>query len=738
MKPFTFFESARVQGRSMALSIFVLCMLVFIGGAANAQDDLSVLKTWKAHENAQNALYNLIASESYRFLDARDQTLAGIRSVDQYTSYTTAVHRKLDAAFGPLPAKTPLNVRVTGTIEREGIAVEKIVYESRPGFWVTGAVFKSPNAPGRLPAVLYVCGHTVDGFRSEAYQQVILNLARKGFLVFAIDPAGQGERLQYVDKEKGTSYVGGPTQEHSYAGLQYLFLGRTMAMVRLWDCIRAVDYLTARPDVDPQRIVVHGRSGGGTMSAFLGAMDTRIAAAAPECYITSFRRLLQSIGPQDAEQNLLGQISSGLDHGDFLVARDLKPTLVVTTTRDFFSIQGARETVTSLQAIPPVSASKSLSMVEDDSPHQSTLKNREAVYRFFLHTFGMQSNYTDETITPISPDLLRVTKTGQAVTSGSKTIHDLIAEDAVAILGKLQKNRMNTTEYASRIRGSASGLSGYRSPGTMKEPVFCGRFNREDYTIEKYILDGEDGLPLPVLLFVPTGGGRYPAILYVNPAGKQTGAEPGGQIEDFVRKGYCVCSPDLPGFGELAVDTNQGDSVIGGVSYNIIFGAQLIGRSITGIQASHIARACVFLKSLDCVVPERITGIGVGIAGPALLHAAVLDSHISALALIDSPVSWESAVTEERYDQTIGSTVVPSALTAYDLIDLFCVFAPGKVLVYNPVDCAAKSLPQKTCDRYTHMLDTFCGGGKNRFSVMSGTDSREALTGWLQNGTTEK
>ena len=259
-------------------------MLIFTFTAADtvfSQDELSVFSGWNKFSNSNNALYNEIAGEAFEYLDAREKSLEKITTDEQFDFYVSEVREKLSDAFGPLPEKTPLKARSTGSFVHEGILIEKIIFESRPGFWVTGCVFKKQGNKGRLPALLYVCGHSNDGFRSDAYKHVILNLARKGFLVFSIDPIGQGERFQYVNREDGSSLIGGPTKEHSYAGLQYLLLGRTMAMVRLWDCIRAVDYLTERPDVDAGRIGVHGRSGGGTMSSYLGAMDRRITAAAP-------------------------------------------------------------------------------------------------------------------------------------------------------------------------------------------------------------------------------------------------------------------------------------------------------------------------------------------------------------------------------------------------------------------------------------------------------------------------
>ena len=122
-----------------------------------------------------------------------------------------------------------------------------------------------------------------------------MNLVRKNFLVFAFDPVGQGERLEYYNPETKKSIVGGPTTEHSYPGTQAFITGSSQARYMIWDGIRAVDYLLSRKEVDPERIGITGRSGGGTQSAYIAAMDERIYAAAPECYITNFTRLFQTI-----------------------------------------------------------------------------------------------------------------------------------------------------------------------------------------------------------------------------------------------------------------------------------------------------------------------------------------------------------------------------------------------------------------------------------------------------------
>ena len=106
------------------------------------------------------------------------------------------------------------------------------------------------------------------------------------------------------------------TTEHTMAGIGALLVGRQLASYRIWDGLRALDYLASRPEVDPARLGCTGNSGGGTMTAYLMALDDRIAVAAPSCFITSLERLFATIGPQDAEQNITGQVAAGMEHAD--------------------------------------------------------------------------------------------------------------------------------------------------------------------------------------------------------------------------------------------------------------------------------------------------------------------------------------------------------------------------------------------------------------------------------------
>ena len=223
---------------------------------------------------------------------------------------------------GPFPEKTPLNAKVTGVVKKDGFRIEKVIYESMPNVYVTACLFIPDGKAKNRPAIIQVSGHGFPAFRSPGTQKQLYNLVKRGFIVFAIDPFGQGERLQYWDDVKKVSMMGtSPTSEHSYFGNQMFISGISPIRYFIWDGIRGVDYLLTRKEVDPERIGIFGCSGGGTQTTFIAALDERIKAAVPGCYITGFRRLLESIGPQDAEQNLYHGVLNGITHADLLEVR---------------------------------------------------------------------------------------------------------------------------------------------------------------------------------------------------------------------------------------------------------------------------------------------------------------------------------------------------------------------------------------------------------------------------------
>ena len=657
--------------------------------AAQAKNDLNVIKSWIRFSDAPNALYHHLAGRAFELLDKRANAVAAIHSLPDWKKRQEFVRKTLLDIVGPFPAKTPLNPSITRTIVKEYYKVEHIVYESQPGFYVTSSFYIPNNLKGKAPAIIYCSGHSDLGYRNPIYQYVILNLVKKGFIVFAFDPVGQGERSEYYDPGKGKSSVGGTTTEHSIAGAQAFIAGSSQARYMIWDGIRAVDYLLTRKEVDPARIGITGRSGGGTQTAYIAAMDNRIKAAAPENYITNFTRLIETAGPQDAEQNMFNAIKRGIDMADYVEIRAPRPTLMITTTRDMFSIQGAMETAKEAARIyKAYGEADQFRMVTDDSVHASTQKNREAMYAFFQKYLDNPGDSSDKELTILTPEELRVTKTGQVSTSlNSETVFSLNRKAAAALENKLQSARKNLPRNFPAAVGSAKKLSGYKAPVKWNEPVFTGRFQKEGYAIEKYFVKGEGDYPVPYLLIKPDHPG-HKALIYLSPSGKPT-TDVGGEIEWFVKNGITVLAPDIIGTGETGPGSFRGDSYIRGVSYNVWFLSMLIGRSITGVQAGDVIRLANLLKKSGGI--DEVYGLARKEMAPVLLHAAAFDPIIDRVALIDSYSSYRSIVMSRFYTPAFIPGTVPAALEAYDLPDLAASLAPRKLVMAGVTDGAANS-----------------------------------------------
>lgn len=667
-----------------------ICLFALLTVAkAHGQQEPLVLQKWMQYSDAPNALYHHLAGEAFVFLEKRAKTVAGLQSPQQWEQRRQWVRQTLGEAVGTFPEKTPLHVKVTATHRHEDFRVENIVYESQPGFFVTGSLFVPVLKKGeKAPAVLYCSGHAAVGYRSAAYQHVILNLVKKGFVVFAFDPVGQGERLEYYDAATKKSKHKWPSNEHSYPGAQLFISGRTLAMYMIWDGIRAVDLLLSRKEVDPARIAVTGRSGGGTQSAYIAAFDERIKVAAPENYITSFTRLFESIGPQDAEQNFLRGIARGLDMGDLLMARAPKPCLMITTTRDMFPIQGALETAKEVSAMyGALGGKENFVMVTDDAPHASTKKNREALYAFLQKHLDRPGIATDEDVQTLGAEELKVTPTGQVSTSlKGGTIFSLHQHTVAEQHARLQ-NAREQLSYIPSMLEAAKKLSGYRAPSDEPSPVFAGRLQKDGYAIEKAFVKGEGDYVIPYLLLKPAQAGNK-AILYLHPLGKAKGME---QMEWLVKSGYTVLAPDMTGTGETGPGIYQGDSYIDSVSYNLWFATVQTGRSITGIRAGDAARLAALLTGHYRA--KEVLGLAVGDMAPVLLHAAAFDKHITRIALLRPCPSWHSLVSSRIYRPELIQGAVAGATGVYDLPDLAASLAPRKLLIAGEMDDA--SLIQK-------------------------------------------
>ena len=659
-------------GSCLHIILFLVILSFSTRNLFSQQENLDVLNRWIEWSDGGNMLIRHLNRQAFAHLDARDTEVARLTTRADWQRRQQHVRNTLMDIAGPFPAKTPLNSRVTGTVMKEGYRIEKVIFESIPGFPVTGCLYIPDGGRGRRPAILYLSGHYQNSFRSEPYQVMILNLVKKGFIVFAIDPVSQGERIQIFNPETEESFIGPTTREHSYLGHQCFITGSSLAKYFIWDGIRAIDYMLTRREVDPARLGITGHSGGGTQTSYIFAFDDRIKAAASVNYITGFRRLLESIGPQDAEQNFYRGIISGITHADLLAVRAPAPSLIAAGTYDFFSIQGARETYDEVKRTYAAFGKEgNLALVEDDWGHGYTRKLRESVYAFFQENLNMPGDPSDLEVTISRQEELKITPTGHVASSleNAETVFSLNREKSGELIKKINISRANQEQHFSKILSEARDLSGYITPISNTRPVFRGRYQRDGYAVEMYALQGEGEYVVPLLVFVPHEINNAPAVIYLHPEGKTADAARGGKIEQLVKEGYIVAAPDVIGTGEVycnGVDRNN-------------FLAIMIGRSVTGIQAGDVGRVINFLKGRPDVDPGRIGAVAFNQMGPVLLHAAAFNNSISSVTLAGSLVSYQGIANNKFYDSGFMNYYVAGALTLYDLPDLIGLIAPRKV-----------------------------------------------------------
>jgi len=710
--------------------IFFLCMFLTPGAlfaqtdsatnevkkvvtAKKEEENLNVFQHWITWNNPGSLVLNHLTRQAEKYYKTRDEQIAKLKTKSDWLKRQQLVKNKLKEIVGPFPKKEALNPEITGVVQKEGYRIEKIIYEPVPGFYETGCLYIPDKINGKAPAILNVFGHDQASFREEYYQVIITNLVKKGMIVFAIDPLGQGEHVQYYDPEIKFSAIGYSVIEHCYFGNICFLSGGSAAKYFIWDGIRAIDYLLTRKEVDPDNIGVTGFSGGGTVTSYLGAFDDRVKVAIPCSWATAYKRQIETKGVGDAETVLIHSLAKGIAFEDLLEVRCPKPTLMSFTSRDeYMALQGAREALREGKKMyNAFGKGDNIQLVEDDYKHSMTPKIRLAIYAFFQKHFNLPGNPAEEKTDLPSVKELTVTPTGQMATyKGGKMIFDLNKKESEKLVENLEQSRKNIVKHLDKVTIKAKEISGYITPSRDKEGAFInGRYQRDGYTVELDAIPGESpDYAIPVLLFKPDDNqAKHPAIVYLHSKGKVTDAEAGGEIEKLVKKGYIVAAADVLGIGETKNTAARG--------HTDGYAAVLIGRSIVGIRAGDIVRVVNYLKDQNDVNPLKIGAIAYDEMCLSLIHAAAFDPSISNITLIGSIISYQSVVMNRFY--RIGVTKRPgsddywhpfeidftwgiaSVLTAYDLPDLMGCIAPRKIVLADLKDPMLETAPTEVIEK---------------------------------------
>jgi len=614
---------------------------------------------------------------------------------DEIPAWQAETRRKIVEMVGGFPERTPLGARVTGVLERRGYVVEKLVYESRPGFHVTANLYLPTSAPSPAPCCLFPCGHSAEGKAAEAYQLACISLALNGYAVLCYDPLGQGERSQYWDARRKRSRVGLCTPEHGMAGAQCVLLGTNLAQWRIWDGIRSIDYLTSRPEVDAGKLLVTGNSGGGTLTSYIAAVDPRVAIAAPGCYITTLEeRFLSRLGA-DAEQNLLPQSAWGIDHVDYLAVMAPKPVIICAAKKDFFPIKGARWAHGELKRLySKLGAAARPAKAESPFTHGFTQPLREAMVNFANKHFATgRPKWREPKIKIEREKDLLCTKTGQVATSlGSRTVFDFNLNLAAAApeLPTPPSERSALAGYREALRGRILKLLRLQLTSTRPAVRRAGMFERGPLRVERLAVTSERGILVPGLLYRTPGERSAVTVVLACDGGKAEVAKRRGLAERLARTGLDVFAVDVRGIGETRSVakgwSHRGDEWI---EHDLAFQSWMYDYPLIAGRALDLIRSCEAVARLRGA-RVLLVADGVRTATPALFAAALGASVAGCVAR--GPLASYRQLTQTEIWSLPLAVMIPGVMGSFDLGDVAGLAAPKQLAIAGAVGADGKTL----------------------------------------------
>lgn len=340
-------------------------------------------------------LAEYFADETAKLSDA---TFADITTLEDWTQHREQYRQELEEMLGldPMPPRTDLHPVITGTVKEDEFTVEKLHFQSMPGLYVTANLYRPKEVTEPLPAILYVCGHgrvKKDGIsygNKTHYQYHGAWFARNGYVCLTIDTIQLGE---IEGMHHGT---------YSHDKWWWNNRGYTPAGVEAWNCIRALDYLQSRKEVDPDRIGVTGRSGGGAYSWWIAALDERIKAAVPVAGITNLHNHVVD-GCVEGHCDCMYMVNTyRWDYAKVAALVAPRPLLISNTDKDrIFPLEGVVDVHHDVRRIYELyDAGSKLGLQITEGPHRDTQELRIHAFRWFNRHLKKDNALIEDTATP--------------------------------------------------------------------------------------------------------------------------------------------------------------------------------------------------------------------------------------------------------------------------------------------------------------------------------------------------
>lgn len=618
---------------------------------------------------------------------------AALQTKADAEAYVADVRKKIHSCFAPFPQKkSPLNARIVGVVERDEYDIEKLIYESRPGFLVTANLYLPKERTNPLPAVVGTCGHSTNGKAEEAYQSFAQGLARLGYVCLIYDPIGQGERSQYLG-EDGKDAVRLGTRQHNLIGNQQTLINEFFGTWRAWDGMRALDYLLTRPEVDPDQIGVTGNSGGGTMTTWLCGVEPRWAMAAPSCFVTTWRHNMENELPQDSEQCPPRALANGLDHDDFLAAMAPRPVIILPKEKDYFDIRGSFEAHSRLKRLYSLlGAEENIALKAGPTPHGFSRENRESMYRWFNESTEGPKVESEPEIVIEKDETLWCCPGGQVANLKSRTVFDFtsakakrLAASRKPLAGDALKEAVRTSLRMPKDEGAPAHFRNLR-PASYKRgyplPYFINYAVETEPEIQALVtmLTREAWASRP-----PRATGRGRAILYVSHQSADAELRTDPLLRDTIsaaEESVGLFAVDVRGVGESLPGTTRSDpNSYYGPDYFYTAYSNMLARPYLGGKTHDLLRVIAWLETFGY---GEIHLVARGWGAVPATFAALLAPTVQQVTLKNALTSYEDIATTEQYGWP-NSIFLPGVLRFFDLPDCYRALKSKQLSLVEPL-----------------------------------------------------
>ncbi len=636
---------------------------------------------------------------------------SSIRDAAGLNAYKSRVRQRFLETLGPLPERTPLEARITGTLVRDGYRIEKVLFQSRPNFYVTVNLYIPTSRPGPMPAMLCPLGHAPDGKAhniNDSYQAIFITMARKGYVVCAYDPLGQGEREPY----------GAPTgNHHMIQGFQCMPTGRHLAQYFIWDGIRCIDYLETRPEVDARRIGCSGCSGGGTLTHYITALDDRVAVSIPASWVIESIPLTRDTGLHTESWLLDVCAPHGPGTDQLLACIAPRPLLILGNSQDgeFPPASMAASYREAKKLYDALGLGDRVEYANVPTPHGYWPEARRELYRFANRWLGQADQTADEPpFTPERKEDLYAAPGGQVRNiSGARTVYDLnrawMAE--LRQQRELQRKTLSTEAYRSSIWEGVRSVSHYRRTTPSVTAQALATHPTDAPGSKSMLFEYQPGFATQADLYVPAHPKpNAPTVVLI--------ADDNAKVKAWAGR---LSASGVPVFHLHTEKANPRHEIMG-------------GSPRCGRWAAMVLRGASYLLTGDRPRTSSVALMGVGWhAALSVQFAAILEPSLVSAVISAEGLGRVESLSEDITESNEYQMALPAALRHFDESDLAAAVAPTPLLIMALQDKKGNALSQADAVALNAWATETCKafGSPSALRISAAPLSAESVVRWL-------